>query len=246
MSPYTLIKLSATASTNTYLKDLSRVTKLNDATVVVTSHQSKGRGQLGATWFSEDKKSLAFSIYKLYEGVEVKDSFYVSMAVAIGIAEILKEFNISGIKVKWPNDIMSRGKKCGGILIENFIQKSVVKTSIIGIGLNVNNEFFPGLPHASSMKLSSGQHYTISEILDKIICRVLKKLALVESGLYQKIHTQYHELLFMKEKIQVFEDLSKNRFNGVVKGVTSDGLLQVLLESENIQTFDLKEVKFCL
>ena len=246
MSPYSLIKLSATASTNTYLKDLSRVTKLNDATVVVTNHQSKGRGQLGATWFSEDKKSLAFSVYKVFKGIEVKDSFYISMAVAIGIAEILKEFNISDVKVKWPNDIMSRGKKCGGILIENFIQRSVVKTSIIGIGLNVNNEAFPGLPHASSMKLCSGQHFNMSEILDKTICRILEKLELVENGLYQKIHTQYYELLFMRDKIQVFEDVSKNRFNGVVKGVTSDGLLQVLLESENIRTFDLKEVRFCL
>jgi BirA family biotin operon repressor/biotin-[acetyl-CoA-carboxylase] ligase len=212
----------------------------------MTSNQFQGRGQQGARWFSEGQKSLTFSVYKVLENVAVKDFFYISMAVAVGIAETLIALNIPDVRVKWPNDIMSRGQKCGGILIENFLQRAIVKSSIIGVGLNVNNEIFSGLPFATSMKLASGQIINISEVLDKAVCNILNKLKLLDNSSYKELHHQYHELLFMRGKIQVFEDLNETRFNAIVKGVTSSGLLELQLESHGIKTYDLKEVKFCL
>ncbi len=246
MSPYTLIKINATESTNTYLKDLSRSTRLKDATVVVTSHQSKGRGQQGASWFSEDEKSLTFSLYKVFEDVSVINSYYISMAVALGITEILKSFNLPDVKVKWPNDIMSRNKKCGGVLIENFLQNNNIKASVIGVGLNVNNLAFVELPHATSMRLASGQIFTISELLDKVICNILKKLHLLETRQFELLHKQYHNTLFAMDMMRVFEDIHQIKFNGIIKGVTNKGFLQVFLDSGELKLFALKELKFCL
>ena len=159
-----LIKLDATPSTNSYLKELMRELNLDDFTVVVCEHQTKGRGQQGNIWMSERGKNLIFSVLKYIEKVKTNNAFALNAVVSLAVYETLRTFKIPQVSVKWPNDIMSGNKKICGILIENTLKGNDLKKSIIGIGLNVNQEVFSELPHASSLKCETGLEFDLELI----------------------------------------------------------------------------------
>ena len=69
-----LIKLNATDSTNSFLKDLSVDSKLNDFTVVVADKQTSGRGQMNTVWVSEPSKNLMFSVYAQFNNLNIQRS----------------------------------------------------------------------------------------------------------------------------------------------------------------------------
>jgi BirA family biotin operon repressor/biotin-[acetyl-CoA-carboxylase] ligase len=106
-----IIKLNAIPSTNTYLKDLAKTCVLKDYTVVVTSKQTKGRGQVETLWHSQPNKSITLSVFKRFNGLQISQQWYVSMAVSLAVFNTLKHFKTPEISIKWPNDIMSRSKK---------------------------------------------------------------------------------------------------------------------------------------
>jgi BirA family biotin operon repressor/biotin-[acetyl-CoA-carboxylase] ligase len=238
-----IIKLNAIDSTNTYLKQLAKETQLLDETVVVAENQLSGRGQMGNGWLSREGQSLTFSIFKEFERLTVASQFVISMAVSLAILEAIKRFNIPDISIKWPNDILSANRKIGGILIENVLEGSVVKYSIIGIGLNANETDFPNLPQASSLKLETGKTFPLEEVLDTILKNVFKNLKNLPAADFSEMKRTYENNLFRKDKISVFETPEALRFNGIITGVSDIGELLVETENNPLQKFQLKEVK---
>ncbi|MBK5212923.1 MAG: biotin--[acetyl-CoA-carboxylase] ligase [Flavobacteriaceae bacterium] len=238
-----LIKLSAIHSTNSYLKQLAKETLLQDETVVLTSRQLSGRGQMGNGWLSREGQSLTFSMFKAFEGLQTERQFMISMEVSIAIAETLIGLNIPNISIKWPNDILSANHKIGGVLIENVLEALFVKYSIIGIGLNVNETNFPNFPKASSMKLETGKNFTLEEVFQKISENVFEKLKNLDKKDFSEMKQIYESKLFRNGMVSVFETPEGLRFNGIIKGVSDVGELLVETENAAQQKFQLKEVK---
>lgn len=224
---------------------LARETPLKDETVVVTENQKKGRGQRENKWFSKTGESLTFSVYKQFEGLEVDKQFMISMAVSLGVIKAFERFDIPKIAVKWPNDILSDGKKVGAILIENVLEGSRIKYSVIGIGVNVNNleESFENLPQASSLKLQTQTHFDLDEVMDVILENCFQELRSLSSQSFAMLQKRYESYLFRKEKISVFEDSDGNRFNGIVKGITNLGELLLQTENESALKVQIKQLK---
>ncbi|MBA3987049.1 MAG: biotin--[acetyl-CoA-carboxylase] ligase, partial [Flavobacteriales bacterium] len=104
-------KISATPSTNLYLKELIKNVSFQEEILVVTHNQTKGRGQMGNVWHSQNGKSLTFSVLKDVFKLEIHNQFYISMAVSLAIKMVLDSYKISDVKIKWPNDILSSNKK---------------------------------------------------------------------------------------------------------------------------------------
>lgn len=225
------------------MKELAREGQLLDQTVVLAEKQLSGRGQMGNTWFSKEGQSLTFSIYKGFEALPADRQFLISMAVSLGIVSTLKDFDVPNASVKWPNDIMSAKNKIGGILIENVLEGSFVKYSVIGIGLNVNITDFPSLPQASSMKLETGRTFEMDELLQAILKSVFKHLENCVTIDLIAIKKNYENNLFRKDIISVFENPNGLRFNGIIKGVSDIGELLVETENKQSQKFQLKEIK---
>lgn len=238
-----IIKLSAIDSTNSYLKQLAKERILEDETVVVTNHQLSGRGQMGNGWVSREGQSLTFSMFKAFEKLKIESQFVISMAVSLAIAERLKTLNIPKMAIKWPNDILSANRKIGGILIENVLEGSYVKYSIIGIGINVNETDFPNLPQASSLKLETGKNFQLEEVLDKILKKVFINLKNLSAKDFSEMKQLYESNLYQKEMVSVFETPDSSRFNGIIKGVSDIGELLVETENDAFRKFQLKEVK---
>lgn len=238
-----IIKLNAIDSTNNYLKKLAKETVAEDETVVVAKSQISGRGQRGNGWVSKEGESLTFSIFKRFESLSIERQFMISMAVSLGIFEALTSLNIPKNSIKWPNDILSANKKVGGILIENVLEGSNVKYSVIGIGINVNETSFPNLPNASSLKLQTGIKFNLEEVLQLILKSVFKKLQNLSEKDFFEMKQHYESNLFRKDKISVFENPEGSRFNGIIKGVSEIGELVVETETKGIQKFQLKEIR---
>lgn len=237
-----IIKLSAIDSTNSYLRKLSAAQVLEDYTVVLTERQTEGRGQMGTQWAAQEGKNLTASVLKDISFLKIEQQFYISMAVALAVSDVLKYCNLKRVKIKWPNDILSENKKIAGILIENVIKQNRIQHTIIGIGLNVNQTEYPNLPQASSMRLMTGKIYDRDEILNMIVQNMKDYFTLLEHGEGHELKKMYEKRLFRINKPSTFKDVEGHLFAGFIKGVTNSGSLEVLLEDEIIKTFDLKEI----
>ena len=238
-----IIKLNAIDSTNTYLKNLCKSESVSDGTLVIAEDQTLGRGQMGATWQSKPGQSLTFSILKRLNELHISDQASITFVVSIAIKNILQKLHIPGITVKWPNDIMSYNQKLCGILIENQLEGSFVVTTIIGIGLNVNESEFNGLPQATSMRLATGITFNREEVLELMTTEIQKQLKILEGGNTAGLKKEYEASLFRKNKVSAFEDTNGFQFNGLIVGVSSSGELLVETEDEVLQTFELKQIR---
>jgi BirA family biotin operon repressor/biotin-[acetyl-CoA-carboxylase] ligase len=237
-----IIKLNATNSTNDYLKNLMRKQFVDNFTIVVTNNQEKGRGQRDAEWHSEAGKNLTFSVLVRDLIMNPTDLFTLNIAVALSVFETLNQLTSKKCAVKWPNDIMADNKKIAGILIENAIQQNGEIYSVIGIGLNVNQINFNSINNVTSLKLLENLDFNLDNVLNSLLENLKQNISLVrnKSDLLWK---KYLENLFKKEIPTTFEDENQQKFMGIIKGVSSVGQLQVLLEDDSIKNYGVKEIK---
>lgn len=238
-----IIKLNAIDSTNTYLRTMVSKKVVRDNTIVVTSDQTGGRGQMGTSWFSEPFKNLTFSVYKEIQCVPIHKQFYMSMAVAIAIYTALEKFQIPDLRIKWPNDILSANNKICGILIESIVKEAKLSGVIVGVGLNVNQTEFIGLQSVSSLKKITGKQFDLDELLHEIIHQLQLIVNRIEQGLLDSIKNAYESVLFRKDKPSTFKRPSGDLMMGFIRGVNETGKLIIELEDQVLETFDLKEVK---
>ena len=191
-----LIKLDAIDSTNDFLKEMSRSQIVENFTVVTAKNQTKGKGQMGATWETESGKNLIMSILVKEELNDIDEIFHLNVAVALSVIKALEPLNLSKLSIKWPNDIIEKKKKIGGILIENSFKSDNKIESIIGIGLNVNQINFDNLPKASSLSLLKEKEFDLNEILEKLFFQIKKQCSLLLSNQHDFLWNEYHKNLF--------------------------------------------------
>ena len=237
-----LIKLDAIDSTNEFLKGLSNKEDLENFTVVTAENQTKGKGQMGAVWNSEVGKNLIMSALVKDFLSEINEIFNLNIAVATAVITALKKQNIPNLSIKWPNDILSANKKIGGILIENSIKSDGTILSIVGLGLNVNQTNFEGLPKASSLAVVMEHELNKEELLSAIVTQLE---ANVEESKQNptSLRQQFVDLLFKKGEPMPFTNQKEEKFMGIIQGISPVGRLQVLLEDDSVAEFDIKEIQ---
>lgn len=238
-----IIKLNATASTNDFLKQLNSTQNLENFTTVVTQHQTNGKGQRGSYWNSTPYKNLTFSTLIKKKLTQDFTIFDLNIAVSVAIVQALEMFKIPTLNIKWPNDILSEDKKIAGILIENTLMGSYAISSIIGVGLNVNQTNFEHLPQASSLKKITQKEFNLEVLLLELIKQIQQNYQLITQQQTSLLWEKYHNYLYKKDSISVFKNQLGEKFTGIIQQVLPNGKIQILLENQIIKEFDLKEVK---
>ena len=130
------IFLEETESTNKYAKAQRGA---GENLLVVAERQTGGKGTKGRSFCSK-KGGVYLSLLTFYQDFPASNAFQIMQGAAAAVCETLAFFGLSP-KIKWPNDVYVGGKKICGILIENALKGRYIGSSVVGIGLNVFNEF---------------------------------------------------------------------------------------------------------
>lgn len=241
-----IIHLTETGSTNSYAIALLRETKPDEGSVIITDHQTLGKGTDTNTWESEKGKNLTFSLI-LYPTFNATQQFSLNKAISVGICNFLRsELNQNDVTIKWPNDIYIADKKVCGILIQNSVMGNKLNYMVVGIGINVNQtNFKSNAPNPVSMKMTSGKTYDLNEILEKLLSFIYEKYDNLNSGSGKQIENEYHKALYRLNEWHEFI------VNGVktyarITGTNTFGQLFLETESKELLTCDLSEVKFII
>ena len=230
-----------TDSTNAELRDLARRGEAGHGTVLVAEHQRVGRGQAGRSWQSDPGANLLFSLWYEPDFLHPAQLPLANRMVALALLDAVTE-RLPGVdlRLKWPNDLLAGGKKLAGILIETQLRERV-EGLLIGIGVNVNQRAFPGLPDATSMALLTEAEHDRHALLDSL-CESLEAgyLLLRRGGAEEGLDRRYHEHLFGLGERRRFQ-AGERIFTAVVKGVDEDGRLR-LATSDGEERFGVGEI----
>ncbi|MBO4606102.1 MAG: biotin--[acetyl-CoA-carboxylase] ligase [Bacteroidales bacterium] len=147
---------------------------LDNFSVLATESQTAGRGQGEHTWYATPGRNLTFTVVLRPRLLPARDGILITHITTVSLVKYLEYHGVQA-RIKWPNDIWVGDKKICGILIENVLDGQYVQASIIGIGLNINEEGWPDyLPNPVSLSELTGRKYDIHAELEtfyKIFCR---------------------------------------------------------------------------
>lgn len=230
-------------STNSLASELALESILSEGTVVITSNQTAGRGQRGNLWETVAGLNLTFSILLKPAFLLIKNQFYLTIVTSLAVADFLKEQSITDVKIKWPNDVLVGKKKICGILIENSIQQEVIKQSIVGIGLNVNQKNFM-IPTATSMTGLTNKNFNTNEVLNFFLVHFEKRYLQLRAEKLTELKSEYLENLFGLGELRSFIS-NVEKFEGTIKDISENGELVVLINDKK-QNYNLKEIGFVL
>lgn len=227
-----LIHEESMTSTNAYANQWISKTNPTDGTVILADFQTAGRGQHNNSWEALSGENLTCSIIYKPDFLQASDQYTLNMAVALGVRQTVQEFlPDSEVRVKWPNDIMVGNGKVAGVLIENTLHGRKLKNTIIGIGLNINQTDFEGLPHAVSLKLESGQSFDRLEVLNVLCLQVESQYLRLRHGQAAGIVANYNEYLFGKNE-EVLCMMSGTEQTIIPSHVSADGRIAVRHQGE--------------
>ena len=238
-----IIEITETASTNEYLRQLHQTERLSEGVTVSAQFQTHGRGQMGNSWESEAGKNLLFSTILFPAKVEIAKQFVISQMVSVSMQEALEQY-VKPVTLKWPNDLYYGKKKLAGILIENDICGKNIALSIVGIGVNVNQEVFTsGSPNPVSLKQILGREVDKKQLLRIYLERMSHNYALLNKKKSDEIGQKYHSSLFRKEGFHPFRD-EHSLFAARIEKVAPTGYLHLVTENGEKRKYFFKEIEF--
>ncbi len=223
-----IIRFDVIDSTNAYA--LENYEYLHDGDVIVAKEQTKGRGRQKRSWHSP-RGGLWFSI--VFKPRKMKDMNFYTKLASVSLYEFLERMEIKAT-IKWPNDILYKGKKLAGILTEGIYESAVPKVIVVGIGININNEIPEEL---------SGIATSIKEIKKEEVSGdyVLRKLIAIMNKNRKKYSSRPNALTRVwKNRLDIKEG-SEITYNGKtceVREIRQDKLI-LTCDGKRIEVYDI-------
>lgn len=241
-----VVRLAEVDSTNRFALDwLASKNKPGDGTLVFTPNQTTGRGQIGSPWESEPDKNITASFIFFPRFLAAQNQWRLNEAVSLAVADFLKAVlpveKKAAVKIKWPNDLWILNRKIGGILIQNSLAGQQIQSSVVGIGLNVNQQnWLSNPPNPTSLSLETGLEFD-PELLLADLCKCLEiRYLQLKTG--HDFRAEYLENLYRFNQPTVFETPDGNRFSGKIIGLTNEGRLRIF-DGKQERAFDVKQIR---
>ena len=232
-------------STNAYLQRMQPEADIRNL-VVGTDEQTAGKGMGTNGWESAKGQNLTFSLALDTSFLPAERQFLLSEAVPLGIVKVLDSFlSVEKLFIKWPNDIYYDGHKLAGILINSTIKANMMDTSIIGIGLNVNQMKFQDWPtHPISLKQITGMDYALQPLLEQIAESVAAEVERLKKN-SPAIEQDYLSRLFRYRTWADYQ-VGEKTLRLFMTGIDPFGRLLLVDETNESYCFDIKEIKFLI
>jgi BirA family biotin operon repressor/biotin-[acetyl-CoA-carboxylase] ligase len=225
---FTVDSLPECASTNTELYQRAGL-GAPSGSVIVTGHQTAGRGSRGRHWAASPQTSLTFSLLWRFDG-EMSRLAGLSLAVGVAVVRALAACGATGVSLKWPNDILHDNAKLGGILIE-LLSDAQGPAAVIGLGLNL------GLPTALDLNALALRPAALDQLLDpvperhRLFALLLLELAAVldrfSSDGFAAVRDEWQaHNAWQGKPVQLLRE-GRVEMAGVCRGADADGALLV-------------------
>jgi BirA family transcriptional regulator, biotin operon repressor / biotin---[acetyl-CoA-carboxylase] ligase len=236
-----------TTSTNDVVERLAR-DGVKEGVVVFAESQTKGRGRLGRSWQSPAKKGLWFSVL-LRPDMRPQETTRLTVAAAAALARAIESEASLTCDIKWPNDLMIRGRKVAGILTELSAELDHVKYVILGMGVDVNQglrEFAPELRKiATSLRIESGQAVDRAALATTILRELDRDYARVCTGEFEAVADDWSNRCTTLGQ-EVVISIGSRRISGHAEALDNEGVLLVRTEHgllERVTGGDLTQEK---
>ncbi len=226
--------LETVNSTNLFAKELASKDAKNN-TIVIANHQTAGRGRLGREFFSPSDTGLYMSILIRNEQLSL-DPSGLTVAAGVAVCRAISTVCHKNPQIKWVNDIFLDNRKVCGILAESGYESGVLSYIIVGIGLNISTEVFPGELNtiAGSLNTSVSRNVIAGEIIKEFyrLMPLCGKQELIDE--YKS-----HSLVLGK---QISFTRNGETYFGIATDINIEGNLIVNLESGETVTLKSGEV----
>ena len=214
-----IIELAECDSTNEYLKRLDG----EEDTIVTALRQTAGKGTKGRSFSSADG-GLYLSVMRFYESFPAANAFEIMINSCVAVCKTVEVFGIKPV-IRWANDVLVNGRKICGTLIENTFAGANIRRSIVGMGINVNNELPPELSQiAVSMCKILGNRLSLQTVKQAHIANLQKSFTIDD-------YKNYIDW-FGKE---VVLRTDKESYTATALDVTADGRLVVSRDGKIIE-----------
>ncbi len=213
-------------STNTLAMALAQPADDADGLVLIADHQLTGRGQYGRAWVSRPGSSVLMSVV-VKTPVELRRPVILTAWVAVAVAEAILTLTGAQARIKWPNDLLIRGKKVCGILIEQSSSASGV-TTVAGIGLNLTqtaDEFAQAeLPDATSLGIVTGRAIDARTAAEVVIRQLDLEYARLLAGERVAVEADWKWRVGLLGRQVVIEHPGGGTTHGRLRDMAFDGL----------------------
>ena len=237
-----LVELVSTPSTNNYAAERLALSELRHGAVILAHEQTAGRGQRERPWLSAPQLDLTFSIVLLPKDLKASEQFVLARISALAVHETVRTLQPADVKVKWPNDVLIGKRKVAGILIKNEVVGSLVHSSIIGIGLNVNNPDLSADMNATSLRLVTGQVQDRMALLELICASFEERWARWEGGRDTSVD-DYLNALWSRSRWVAFE-LDGMAITARPIDVDAEGRLIIEHEDGSVKAYGMDRLRF--
>ncbi len=236
------IILKEVDSTNNYAMGLIQKGLANGGDAIFALEQTSGKGRRGKSWESVKGQNIVLSILSEMQWLPVHCQFQLSIAAAMACHDFFSCFVAGEIKIKWPNDVFINDRKAGGILIENVIQGRLWQWSVIGIGLNINQENFETSRfNPVSLKQLTGKAFDVQALAQKLHENVVTRITDLQNGGFNKMYECYNQNLFARNK-KIKLKKGNITFETTVQGVSFSG--ELITRDAMERTFGFDEVEW--
>ena len=238
------IFIRSTESTNQYAQELSSKSTPFGINCIYTAHQTQGRGQIGRNWYSGIDSNLAIS-YLVPCRLDINKHFDISRALSLAVHDLCVSLIVDDhIRIKWPNDIYFKDNKIAGLLIQNNVRGQVISSTIMGLGLNVNQDEFPSeLPNPISLYNITGKTYSLPAMVWLYNDLFLKRLGQLLSGM-ASFEQEYEKNLYKKDsEVEFTEVKTGHQCSGLIRGVNPDGRIRIEVDDTE-RSYGFHDIRF--
>ena len=216
-------------STNEYAIKLIAKSKPSEGTVISSHSQTAGKGQFGRQWESPPGLNLYLSLILYPSFLAANRQFLLSQAMALAVSDAIKACIPSqNIDLKWPNDIYINQHKTAGILIQNTLSGPHIQSSIIGIGLNINQTEFPArLPNPTSLALIAGHSLELADVQASLFQSIESRYLSLRANHIDQIESDYLAQLLDYGVDRYYTRQDGQTFIGRITGLDKNGKLAI-------------------
>lgn len=239
--PFIIHHCASLGSTNDRLKEMIAAPEF---TCVVADEQTAGRGRRSRTWHSSPGDGLYLSVLLRPQPDSSSKIPLISLMAAIAVAETLIERSLTGVDIKWPNDVLVNGRKLSGILAEAASAGSEAPRIVLGIGVNLNHQSFPPdlSDSATSIAIETGQKVAVDQFRDQLLDKIAEWSAVWKRDQTGLIINRWQRLSTYARDQRVVVNLDDEKIEGVTAGLTETGALRLIVGDGEVKTILAGEV----